>query len=124
GLYADAVLQLGRHRNTLSPLDGERSGSKGSSWLASLELGRAYALGGWTLEPQLQLVHQRVDLDESSLVGARVQQDEDSITLLRAGLRLKGRVDTASGLLQPYARVNLFSSSQGSDTARFTAGSL
>ena len=123
GFYADAVLQGGRHRYTASPFDSSSSASgKGRSTLLSLEAGQRFALSGnWEIEPQLQLVHQRLKLDDVNIVGARVSQDSDSGWTVRAGLRLKGQLATAAGVLQPYARLNVYRTAGGTDTARFIA---
>jgi outer membrane autotransporter protein len=121
GFYADAVLQGGRHRYTTGPFDSSPSASgKGRSTLLSLEVGQSFALGSnWNIEPQLQLVHQRVDIDDVSLFGARVSQDTDSGWTVRAGVRLKGQIATGAGVLQPYARLNVYRTSSGTDVARF-----
>lgn len=120
GFYADAVLQAGRHRYTVSPNLALASTGKGSSLLASIEVGQGFALGGgWVIEPQLQLMHQRVDLDNTRIGGALVQQDTHAGWIARAGLRLKGEMSTAAGVLQPYARLNVYTSSRGTDIARF-----
>jgi outer membrane autotransporter protein len=121
GFYADAVLQGGRHRYTTGPFDSSPSASgKGRSTLLSLELGQSFALGSnWNIEPQLQLVHQRVNIDDVSLFGARVSQDTDSGWTVRAGVRLKGQIATGAGVLQPYARLNVYRTSSGTDVARF-----
>jgi subtilase-type serine protease len=121
GFYADAVLQGGRHRYTAGPLDSSPSASgKGKSTLLSLEVGQSFALGSdWKIEPQLQLVHQRLNLDDVTLFGARVSQDTDSGWTVRAGVRVKGQIATGAGVLQPYARLNVYRTSSGTDVARF-----
>lgn len=120
GFYADAVLQAGDHRYTLRPQGNASVTGKGDSLLASIEVGQSFALGqGWTIEPQLQLIHQRVDLDDVVISGARVQQDADNGWIARAGVRVKGETSTALGALQPYGRFNLYRASSGTDIARF-----
>ena len=120
GLYVDGVLQGGRHRYSASPLLGLGSGGKGSSLLASVEVGQSFAIADhWSIEPQLQLVHQRLNLDDASIVGALVQQDSHDGWLARAGVRLKGEIATGAGLLQPYVRANLYHAGGGTDVARF-----
>jgi outer membrane autotransporter protein len=120
GLYVDGVLQAGRHRYTASPTLGFGSSGKGDSLLASIEVGQAFAIApNWTIEPQLQLVHQRVNLDDNGIAGALVQQNSHDGWLLRAGVRVKGEVATGAGLLQPYVRFNVYRSGSGSDVTRF-----
>lgn len=120
GLYVDGVLQGGRHRYTASPTLGLGNSGKGSSLLASIEVGQSFGIApGWTIEPQLQVVHQRVSLDDTRIVGALIRQDSDDGWLVRAGVRVKGEIDTGAGLLQPYARLNLYHTGSGTDAARF-----
>jgi outer membrane autotransporter protein len=120
GLYADAVLQAGRHRYTAEPQGNLPVSGKGSSLLASLEVGQSFDLDErWKIEPQLQLVHQRQRLDDVAIGGARVSQQSDDGWLVRAGVRIKGEMATEAGTLQPYARVNYYRTSKGNDVARF-----
>jgi len=124
GFYADAVVQSGRHRYTVEPLASHGSGGKGNSLLGSIEVGQSFALGGsgWRIEPQLQLIHHHMDLDNAAIVGAVVQPRADSGWIVRAGVRVKGRVDTGVGALQPYGRFNVYRTSSGADVARFVNG--
>ena len=121
GFYADAVLQAGRHRYTIEPLSTSRGAGKGDSLMASIEVGQAFALGesGWKIEPQLQLIHQHLGLDNIAISGANVRQDSDDGWIARVGVRLKGEMATALGTLQPYGRFNLYKASSGADVVRF-----
>jgi outer membrane autotransporter protein len=89
--------------------------------MASIEVGQAFALGasGWKIEPQVQLIHQRLSLDTIAISGANVRQDSDDGWIARVGVRLKGEVATGLGTLQPYGRFNLYKASSGADVARF-----
>ncbi|MGJ7498299.1 autotransporter outer membrane beta-barrel domain-containing protein [Variovorax sp. RT4R15] len=121
GFYADAVLQAGRHRYTVEPLSTARSAGKGDSLMASIEVGQAFALGasGWKIEPQLQLIHQHVGLNDIAISGAGVRQDSDDGWIARIGVRLKGEIATGLGTLQPYGRFNVYKASSGTDVVRF-----
>ncbi|MGJ7580332.1 autotransporter outer membrane beta-barrel domain-containing protein [Variovorax sp. RHLX14] len=120
GIYADAVLQAGDHRYSVHPLGNASVSGKGDSLLASIEAGKSFALSpNWKIEPQVQLIHQRIDLDDVIISGARVQQNSDNGWIARVGVRVKGEVSTALGTLQPYGRVNLYRASSGADIARF-----
>ncbi|WP_307866986.1 autotransporter outer membrane beta-barrel domain-containing protein [Variovorax sp. E3] len=124
GFYADAVVQSGRHRYTVEPNLSAGVAGKGNSLLGSIEVGQAFPLGGsgWTIEPQLQLIHQHMDLSNSAIVGAIAQPQADSGWIARAGVRVKGQVDTGMGTLQPYGRFNVYKTSSGADIARFVNG--
>jgi len=120
GLYVDGVLQAGRHSYITSPTLSFGSSGKGRSVLASIEVGQSFGIApGWTIEPQLQLVHQRISLDDGSIAGALVRQNSHSGWLARAGVRVKGEIATSAGLLQPYVRFNVYRSGGGTDTSRF-----
>jgi fibronectin-binding autotransporter adhesin len=124
GFYADAVVQSGRHRYTVQPNASLGAEGKGHSLLGSIEVGQAFALGsgGWRIEPQLQLVHQHMDLNDAAIAGAIAQPQADSGWIARAGVRIKGEIDTGMGTLQPYGRVNVYRTSSGADIARFVNG--
>ncbi len=122
GLYADAVMQLARNDYTIKPSGLAASVGKGTSWLASLEGGQSFAISPqWQVEPQLQLVYQRMDMDEVDIPNAIVWQDLDAGWLVRAGVRLTGQLTTPAGVLKPYGRLNFYRSSGGTDVANFTA---
>ncbi|MDR7376728.1 outer membrane autotransporter protein [Rhodoferax ferrireducens] len=121
GFYADAVLQAGRHRYSVEPLSTQRSSGKGNSLTASIEVGQAFAMGesGWKIEPQLQLIHQHLSLDDIAISGAKVQQDSDDGWIARVGVRVKGEISTNLGTLQPYGRFNIYKASGGANVTRF-----
>jgi outer membrane autotransporter protein len=120
GLYVDGVLQAGRHRYTLEPANAPRVSGKGRSLLASVEVGRSFALGdAWSIEPQLQLIYQRLKLDDLAIAGALVHHAPDHGWLTRAGVRVKTDLSTRLGELQPYGRVNVYHGFGGSDVTRF-----
>ncbi|RYY81385.1 MAG: autotransporter outer membrane beta-barrel domain-containing protein, partial [Comamonadaceae bacterium] len=124
GFYADAVLQAARHRARLMANGGVGTAADGESLLASIEIGQSYELGGgWMLEPQAQVIHGRMRLDEAVLSGATtVRQDADSTWRLRLGARLHGRLETEWGTLKPYVRVNFHETlNRPADVARFVA---
>ncbi len=124
GFYADAVVQSGRHRYTVEPMMSAGTGGKGNSLLGSIEVGQAFPIGGsgWSVEPQLQLIHQHMDLSNSAIAGAVVQPQADNGWIARAGVRVKGQIDTGMGTLQPYGRFNVYKTSSGADIARFVNG--
>jgi outer membrane autotransporter protein len=123
GFYADTVLQYGTQDYTIRPLGGFVASGKANSLTASLEVGQAFALGSnWTLEPQAQLSYRKARIDDLSISGARVQQDDDSSWTAGLGLRVKGDFATGAGRLQPYARVGLIHGGGSTDVTRFSNG--
>lgn len=122
GLYADAVLQVGSHSVALKPKAAPTESADSEAWLASLEVGQAFHLGSrWQVEPQLQLVYQRLDVDAIQITNADVQVNTRSSWLARAGVRVKTSMSTRLGVLQPYGRLNVYHASSGSDITRFGA---
>jgi outer membrane autotransporter protein len=121
GWYVDTVLQGGRHRYTVRPQGGASAKGKADSFMASVEVGKSFGVGdGWVVEPQLQLVHQRINLDAVDIGGARVTQDSDRGWTARAGVRVKGDIATGAGRLQPYGRFNVYRRNGGGDTTQFS----
>jgi outer membrane autotransporter protein len=117
GFYADAVLQAGRHRYDMNPITNIRQHGKARSLLASIEVGQRFPIASnWQVEPQLQIVHQRQNLDGLALSGATMaQQRPDNGWLARVGVRVTGDL----GAVQPYARFNVYRASAGTDVASF-----
>lgn len=120
GLYADAVLQAGRHRYSLRPDASPEASGQARGFAVSFEVGRSFALNeSWTIEPQAQLIHQRSHVDDMQISGATIQQHAASGTIGRLGVRIKDSLRSAAGLFQPYARVNVYSASAGTDLTDF-----
>jgi outer membrane autotransporter protein len=120
GFYVDTVLQSGRHRYTVQPGSSLSSEGKGSSLAASVELGQAFALApGWQIEPELQLMHQHLSLDDNNIIGALIQQQGNDGWSARAGVRVKGEIATRAGTLQPYGSLNVYKTHGGADVTRF-----
>lgn len=121
GAYVDAVLQYtdldGRARSDR----GDKLDIDGHAWTASLEAGYPVALSEhWHLEPQAQLIAQKVSLDTASDSVSRISHDAQIELTGRLGMRLEGAFTGNSGrLLQPYAQVNLWHGDGGRDTLTF-----
>ena len=122
-LSLDAVLQLGRHRYTATPAEGESSAGKGDSVMASLEAAQGFALSPrWQIEPSAQVAYQHLSLGDTGLSGATVQQDTDGSWIVRAGVRVKGLFNAGPGALRPYASLNFYKRSNSTDVTRFAGG--
>lgn len=124
GLYADAVLQGADYRSNLhtagDSVAARTATTKGSGWLASLEVGKPFAVGSnWQIEPQAQLIYRKMSVDDTFLDAAQVKTSTEGDWTLRLGARVKGSFATSAGVLQPYARVNVYHSSSTNDVARF-----
>ncbi len=121
-LYADAVLQLGTHDYTLRPATGAAASADADSWLASLEVGKPFHVGSrWQVEPQAQIVYQRLEVSHAQVTNATAQLDTRPGWLARVGVRVKTSMPTSAGTLQPYGRFNVYHTGGGSDVASFGA---
>ncbi|EPJ8756957.1 autotransporter outer membrane beta-barrel domain-containing protein [Pseudomonas putida] len=121
GAYLDAVLQYTRLDGRARSDRGDKLDIDGHAWTASLESGYPIALSErWRLEPQAQLIAQKVSLDSASDSISRISHDAQVELTGRLGVRLEGAFTGSSGrLLQPYAQVNLWHGDGGRDTLTF-----
>lgn len=122
GTYLDVVLQGARHNADIKPDNASNSKQKGHGITASVEVGQPFALGSssWKFEPQAQIMHQWLDLNDINISGnTKVRQDHDNAWLFRLGGRLEGNYPVNKGVLRPYARLNFFYSPNGADTSSF-----
>jgi len=121
GAYLDAVLQYTRLDGRARSDRGDKLDMDGHAWTASLESGYPIALSErWMLEPQAQLIAQKVSLDSASDNISRISHDAQVELTGRLGVRLEGAFAGSSGrLLQPYAQVNLWHGDGGRDTLTF-----
>ena len=123
GLYADAVLQGADYRSDLRTAgDTAQARTKGSGWLASVEMGKAFAVtSNWQIEPQAQIIYRKLSIDDTALSLATVKNKADDDWTVRLGARLKGNFATGAGVLQPYGRINVYKASNTTDIASFAA---
>ncbi|QXZ10249.1 autotransporter outer membrane beta-barrel domain-containing protein [Comamonas sp. Y33R10-2] len=121
GLYADAVLQGADYRSDSRTADDKaQSRTKGEGWLASLELGKPFAINNsWQVEPQAQIIYRKLSIDDTALSLASVKNKADDDWTLRLGARIKGSFNTGAGLVQPYGRINIYKASSTTDMATF-----
>ena len=118
GAYADFVVQGARHHVDIKPDNNPSGKQKGHGVTASVEIGQPFTLGSsnWKLEPQAQIIHQWLDLNDSDISGrTTVSHGHNNAWLFRLGGRLEGSYQLNKGSLRPYARVNFFYSPDGAD---------
>jgi len=121
GAYLDSVLQYTRLDGRARSDRGDTLNIDGNAWTASLESGYPLHLSArWTLEPQAQLIAQKVSLDSANDRVSHVSHDAQVELTGRLGVRLDGAYQAGSGrLLQPYAQLNLWHGDGGRDTLTF-----
>lgn len=126
GTYVDIVLQGAHHHTDVKPNGNKNSKQKGYGFSASIETGKPFNLSdsGWKLEPQAQIIHQWLNLDDSHVSGnTKIKQSHINKWLFRVGGRFEGLFQTETGILRPYARANLFYSPNGADRINFASQS-
>ncbi|WP_085627076.1 MULTISPECIES: autotransporter outer membrane beta-barrel domain-containing protein [unclassified Pseudomonas] len=121
GGYLDAVLQYTNLDGRARSDRGGKLNIDGHARTASLESGYPVALSErWVLEPQAQLIAQKVSLDSASDSVSHISHDAQVELIGRLGLRVEGAFkDSSNHLLQPYAQVNLWHGDGGRDTLTF-----
>lgn len=118
--YLDAVAQYTRLDGRARSDRGMQIDLDGHVWAASLETGYPIPLSQhWVLEPQAQIIGQKVSLDRQDDGVSNVRQDSDTQWTGRLGARLKGAYQAGSVPLEPWVRANLWHSLSGEDRLTF-----
>lgn len=120
GWYVDAVAMGTRLRGDNRSERGLKLDNRGHALTLSAEAGYPIALAGdWVVEPQVQVIHQKIDLDSQDDGVSRVSFDADGLWTGRLGARLKGRYAVSGRPIEPYLRANLWQTFSGTDTVTF-----
>ncbi|MCG6575763.1 autotransporter outer membrane beta-barrel domain-containing protein [Pseudomonas sp. AF32] len=120
GGYVDAVVMGTRLNGDNRSERGLKIDNRGHALTLSAEAGYPFAVTtDWVLEPQVQLIHQKVSLDTQDDGISRVEFDSDSAWTGRLGARLKGRYQVSGLPVEPYLRANLWHTFSGSDSVTF-----
>jgi len=119
--YLDAVLQYTDLDGRARSQRGDKLNINGHAWTASVESGYPISVSErWTVEPQAQLIAQKVSLDGANDSISHVTYDAQVELTGRLGVRLEGSFTGSSArLLQPYAQANLWHGDGGRDTLTF-----
>lgn len=120
GGYVDAVVMGTRLNGDNRSERGLKIDNRGHALTLSAEAGYPFAVvNDWVLEPQVQLIHQKVSLDTQDDGISRVEFDSDSAWTGRLGARLKGRYQVSGLPVEPYLRANLWHTFSGTDSVTF-----
>lgn len=120
GGYVDAVVMGTRLNGDSRSERGLKIDNRGHALTLSAEAGYPFAVANdWVLEPQVQIIHQKVSLDTQDDGVSRVEFDSDSAWTGRLGARLKGRYQVSGIPVEPYLRANLWHTFSGTDTVTF-----
>jgi outer membrane autotransporter protein len=92
----------------------------GNAITLSVEGGYPIALSPrWVIEPQAQVVAQKVDMDSARDPVSHVSFESQEYWRGRVGARLKGNYEVGGTPLEPYVRANLWRTFGGQDTVTF-----
>ena len=99
---------------------GIKLDNRGHALTLSAEAGYPFAVGnGWVVEPQAQIIHQKISLDTQDDGISKIEFDSDSAWTGRLGARLKGRYLIGDTPVEPYLRANVWHTFSGTDTVTF-----
>lgn len=125
GWYLDGVIMGTLFGGDASSVSGTGIDVRGGAATASLEGGYPIALGGgWSLEPQAQLIWQDLSLNDTRDAFSAVSFATDSTWTGRIGARLQGDYQSSSGLFQPYLKANVWHDFDATDTVRFDGDAM
>ena len=109
GWHVDLSASGGRVSGFSRNEQGERQATEGSAMTLSVEGGFPIGLGEkWVIEPQAQLINQRITLDTPYSGSGNASSNELSSWSGRVGARLKGSYDISGLPVEPYVRTNLW----------------
>jgi outer membrane autotransporter protein len=120
GGYVDMVAMGTRFAGRSRSERGYTLDLDGHGITLSVEGGYPLALSGdWTLEPQAQLIGQRITLDTARDPVSKVDFDSEDYWRARLGARLKGEYRLSGTTVEPYVRANLWHTLKGEDAVTF-----
>ena len=120
GWYIDTVVMGTRFDGDNHSDRGVKLDNRGHALTLSAEAGYPFALNDtWVVEPQAQVIHQKISLDSQDDGISRVSFDSDGAWTGRLGARLKGRYQVSGLPVEPYLRANLWHTFSGTDSVTF-----
>ncbi|MBX8496649.1 autotransporter outer membrane beta-barrel domain-containing protein [Pseudomonas cichorii] len=120
GWYVDAVAMGTRVDGSTRSQRGIPMDIEGDALSFSIEAGYPIELNpDWVIEPQAQVIHQRIDLDSQNDGISHVAFDSQPYTTARLGGRLEGRYQVRGIPVEPFVQGNMWHNFDGSDTLTF-----
>ncbi|MFZ3283743.1 autotransporter domain-containing protein [Pseudomonas sp.] len=109
GWHVDLSASGGRVSGFSRNEQGARQATEGSAMTFSVEGGYPIGLSeNWVVEPQAQLINQRITLDTPYAGSGNASSTDLSAWSGRVGARLKGSYDLNGLPVEPYVRTNLW----------------
>jgi outer membrane autotransporter protein len=120
GWYIDTVVMGTRFDGDNRSDRGLKLDNRGHALTVSAEAGYPLPINDtWVVEPQAQVIHQKISLDSQDDGVSRVSFDSDGAWTGRLGARLKGRYQVSGLPVAPYLRANLWHTFSGNDSVTF-----
>jgi len=120
GAYLDSVVMGTRLDGENRSDRGGKLDNRGHALSLSVEAGYPLPINDvWVIEPQAQIIHQKISLDSQDDGISRVSFDSDGAWTGRLGARLKGRYQVNGLPVEPYLRANLWHTFSGTDSVTF-----
>lgn len=120
GWYVDLVAMGTRLEGNNKSDRGLKMDTKGHALALSAEAGYPLTLSEhWVVEPQAQVIGQKIDLDSQHDGISKVSFDSQEYWTGRVGARLKGRYLVSNMPVEPYLRANVWHTFGGRDTVMF-----
>jgi outer membrane autotransporter protein len=109
GWHVDLTASGGRVNGYSRNDQGARQATEGSAVTLSVEGGFPIGLSdNWVVEPQAQLINQRITLDTPYAGSGNASSSDVTSWSGRVGARLKGSYDLNGLPVEPYVRTNLW----------------
>jgi outer membrane autotransporter protein len=109
GWHVDLTASGGRVNGYTRNDQGARQATEGSAMTLSVEGGYPIGLSdNWVIEPQAQLINQRITLDTPYAGSGNASSSDVTSWSGRVGARLKGSYDINGLPVEPYVRTNLW----------------
>jgi len=109
GWHVDLTASGGRVNGYSRNDQGARQATEGSAVTLSVEGGFPIGLSdNWVVEPQAQLINQRITLDTPYAGSGNASSSDVTSWSGRVGARLKGSYDLHGLPVEPYVRTNLW----------------
>lgn len=109
GWHVDLTASGGRVNGYTRNDQGARQATEGSAMTLSVEGGYPIGLSdNWVIEPQAQLINQRITLDTPYAGSGNASSSDVTSWSGRVGARLKGSYDLHGLPVEPYVRTNLW----------------
>ncbi len=120
GAYLDLVAMSTRFEGRSRSERGYTLDLDGHGVAVSVEAGYPLRLSEqWLLEPQVQVVGQKITLDTARDPVSKVTFDSEHYWRTRLGVRLKGQYRVGGTPVEPYVQANLWRTLDGEDAVTF-----